>query len=96
MRGGVALARLHGLSTPYVSGHALLDPVNAQTRGALERELGVGVARAGGELDELGGLSVQHRELVFGCGAARERVPGQVSGSHQRRGAISSCIFCGP
>ena len=37
-------------------------------------------------------------ETSESSGSARVWVAedGQVSGSHQRRGAISSCIFCGP
>jgi hypothetical protein len=29
-------------------------------------------------------------------GVSGRRHPGQVSGSHHRRGATSSCIFCSP
>jgi two-component system, NarL family, sensor histidine kinase DevS len=61
-----------------------------------EEEFTVEDERAMVRLAELAGVAIDHARRSSGADSRRsERVP-QVSGSHQRRGAISSCIFCGP
>ena len=57
---------------------------------AVERELAVGAARAGGELDELGGLGVQHPELDRPVAGGRQRA-GEDAAVGEPHAAAQAC-----